>query len=261
MKGTAIVLFALLVCSFSPISESSSLRRSRSKLRSKLHNTDSDAGDGDDDGDDDDDQQESNTTASVHPGNGSTPTGPCEGEPCAQKTINDEGLLVSEVDGMMEQMKQAMNPDDPKTQMREEVAALDWMEDELKTKLDGMKDENYRAKIAVDQLAVAKETTQGTAELLGDMRREMHALAAPFFEKVLEQEIAETQEKRRALLQKLEGTPKAAEPEAVKVEAVEKPEAPSAPYNPWVLFFVIIVLLLVGSAYGYSITKQRSLTQ
>merc|ERR1740139_1815675 len=102
-------------------------------------------------------------------------------------------------------MKEAMNPEDPQAQMKEELAALSWLEDELQDKYDGMEDENYRAKIAIAEMSLANETTPGTARMLGDMRREMHALAAPFFQKVLKEQMADIRRQKVSLLAKMEG--------------------------------------------------------
>lgn len=108
------------------------------------------------------------------------------------------------MDAMVEAERQALDPADPLARLKGELAAQVWLEDQLQEKVVDMKEEVYRGKIALAEGAVAKETTPGMANMLGDMRREMHALAAPFYTKVLRGQIAEVSAREKALLAEIE---------------------------------------------------------
>lgn len=108
------------------------------------------------------------------------------------------------MDDMVEAERVALDPSDPLAKLKGELAAQVWLEDQLEEKVDDMKEEVYRGKIAIAEGAVAKETTPGMANMLGDMRREMHALAAPFYSKVLRGQIAEIKVREKELLAEIE---------------------------------------------------------
>merc|ERR1719223_1077800 len=99
--------------------------------------------------------------------------------------------METDLDKMVQAEKEVLQPQDPLSKMKEELAATDWLEDQLTEKLTDMKEEVYRAKIASAEQAVAKESgSPGTAAILADMRLQMHALAAPFYTKVLDEELS-----------------------------------------------------------------------
>merc|ERR1719281_2206676 len=85
----------------------------------------------------------------------------------------------------------------------EELAGLLWLEKELNTKLTDLQEKRYEDKIAKEQKLVANETTAGVAGMLAAMREQMHRFGAPFYEKVLKDEIREVKKKQQVLLKKL----------------------------------------------------------
>jgi len=136
---------------------------------------------------------------------------------------------VQQMDKMVEMERRIMDPADPLSKLKEELAATVWLREQLEEKDNDMKEEVYRGKIAITQEAVAKETTPGVARMLGDMRREMHALAAPFYSKVIREQIASLQAKEKGLLAQIESQapapppPAAEELEAPREVKLEKP--------------------------------------
>eukprot|EP00929_Paragymnodinium_shiwhaense_P013743 TRINITY_DN121596_c0_g1_i1.p1 TRINITY_DN121596_c0_g1~~TRINITY_DN121596_c0_g1_i1.p1 ORF type:complete len:385 (-),score=101.91 TRINITY_DN121596_c0_g1_i1:189-1343(-) len=113
--------------------------------------------------------------------------------------------LISETNQFVDAERDVINPDDPESQLKEELAAITWLLDDLQEMNDGLSEDAYRAKIATAQAELAKEATPGTAQMLGDMRREMHQLAAPFFGKVLRENMEELKQRQKEILAELEG--------------------------------------------------------
>jgi len=90
-----------------------------------------------------------------------------------------------------------------KSAEEEELAGLLWLEKELKTKLADLQEKKYEERIAREEKLVANETTAGVADMLASMREQMHRFGAPFYEKVLKEEIVEVKKKQTKLLQKI----------------------------------------------------------
>eukprot|EP00929_Paragymnodinium_shiwhaense_P009066 TRINITY_DN113113_c0_g1_i1.p1 TRINITY_DN113113_c0_g1~~TRINITY_DN113113_c0_g1_i1.p1 ORF type:complete len:422 (+),score=152.67 TRINITY_DN113113_c0_g1_i1:86-1351(+) len=199
--------------------------------------------------------------------------------------LEEEAKSLSKLDEMMDCEKQAMNPDDPASKYKEELAAVDWLEERLQDKNDDMNEEAYQAKIAKAQEALAKETSPGTARMLGDMRREMHRLAAPFFTKVLKRQIKSLERRKKVLLQKIEEiegappAPKEEEEEPKKKAAVvdvddeddftlEAEEEPTedgssksydlfAAHYKLICYGLVVLALLAGGICGLLSVRQR----
>jgi len=144
---------------------------------------------------------------------------------------------------MVDAEKAVMNPQDPLSQLRQQLAAYAWFEDKLFAELAGMSEDVYRGKIAKAEALVAKDTTPGVAKMLGDMRREMHALAAPFYTKVLEEQIADVQAKQKVILAQIEAMEGVATPAPLQVEAVEAPVKGGLPKKE--IYMVVICLLVL----------------
>jgi len=73
-------------------------------------------------------------------------------------------------------------------------------ETKLEAQLDALKKENYEAKIDAEVAKVKEETqTTALAEMLGDMRKEMHQFAVPFFKEHLEEKLEKVEKKEKKL--------------------------------------------------------------
>lgn len=133
--------------------------------------------------------------------------------------------MQTSIDKMVEAEREVINQSDPLSQLKEELAATEWLEDQLAEKMTDMKEEVYRAKIVSAEQALSKETgSPGTAEMLGDMRLQMHALAAPFYNKVLEEEMDGLKERKHSLVEKIEDLEGNSTAEEAAAEREEKAE-------------------------------------
>merc|ERR1719453_2945116 len=94
---------------------------------------------------------------------------------------------------------------DPKSVDKEELAGVIFIEDLYKEKLNSLESDNYEKRIAAEAAPVASETnSSGLADMLSDMREEMHDYALPFYKKYLKEKIEESEKKQQALLKKIE---------------------------------------------------------
>lgn len=149
-------------------------------------------------------------------------------------------VMEAKMQEMVDAEKAVMNPQDPLSQLRQQLAAYAWFEDKLFAELAGMSEDVYRGKIAKAEALVAKDTTPGVAKMLGDMRREMHALAAPMYTKVLEEQITEVQAKQKVILAQIAALEAGPTPAPL---AVEEPVKQGFP-----LLYVVLGCVLVLAA-------------
>jgi len=63
-----------------------------------------------------------------------------------------------------------------------------------------MNDEEYKKKIEKEEKPVADETSPGLANMLGEMREDMHEYALPFYKKVLKEKIEQVQKDQHQLV-------------------------------------------------------------
>jgi len=191
----------------------------------------------------------------------------------AEMPVSAVAETVKQMDQMLEAQRKAMDPSDPLAKLKEELAATVWLREQLEEKDNDMKEEIYRGKIAIAQQAVAKETTPGVAMMLGDMRREMHSLAAPFYSKVLKEQIASLEAKEKGLLAQIEQNQPKPEPKAAAVEepeapapVVEKPEDEEEEEEPkakestgfdWTKWLWVIAAVVVGIVIYFVMAKKN----
>jgi len=177
---------------------------------------------------------------------------------------DDAALLVKAIGGNMAEMMKAQQEmmfsgsSPAKSKAEEELAGILWLEHDLKSQLYDMQEAAYEAKIASDQLLVANETSAGVANMLGEMRREMHEFGAPFYRKVLQEKIDEIVTQKKALLAQIEAE-KGREARK-KAEAVT-PVKPTAPAKrdgagPWVAFAIVVSCFVVIALVFFMIRKR-----
>jgi len=147
-----------------------------------------------------------------------------------------------------------------KSAEEEELAGLLWLEKELKTKLADLQEKKYEERIAREEKLVANETTAGVADMLASMREQMHRFGAPFYEKVLKEEIVEVKKKQTKLLQKInegedeEDDEEEDEKDKQQAEVKERKQAESpvaqtgGARTSWWFSITLIVLGIVGIA-------------
>jgi len=184
--------------------------------------------------------------------------------PADNSTVEE---MEAEMDDMVEAEKAVLIPEDPISKMKKELAATEWLEDQLAEKLTDMKEEVYRAKIASAEQVLAKESgSPGTAAMLADMRLQMHALAAPFYNKVLDQEMSGLKAREKALLKQIEDAEEnrtagaEIEKEEEKVEkAVEAEGKTGAGFlgMDWPTVLVVLLVSLAGVAAYLALAARR----
>merc|ERR1719506_2297041 len=104
---------------------------------------------------------------------------------------------------LLQSEEEVLDPKSPKAALQRKLVALIWLERVLQQNLDSMSKESYRAKIAQSKAGLEKDTTPATAEMLGNMRSEMHEFSVPFFEKAVTEELKDIRARQKVLLDKI----------------------------------------------------------
>lgn len=254
-----------------------SLRESTKRSKRADHDTDNDADDSSDS--DDSDSAPAPAAAAVAgpalapaaaaPAAATAPPGVAPDEEAAAtvpEVTSTHGELEANMGEMLKAEMEVMTPDDPNQALKQELSALYWLEEELKKKYASMDEEAYRVKIMSAEMMMANETTPGVAKMLGDMRRDMHKFAAPFYRKVLLEQLDSVQAKQKAILDKIEKTKKSSQIREVDEEVDEKEpteaptqkptEAPKADWSllAWALFLFLAVGAVVSA--GWLLTRR-----
>merc|ERR1712054_100303 len=94
-----------------------------------------------------------------------------------------------------------------------ELAGLMWIEETLEDKLDSLNEE---------EKPVADETSPGLANMLGEMREDMHEYALPFYKKVLKEKIEQIQKDQHQLVLAIADDTKEAEKKEKEEKEPEK---------------------------------------
>merc|ERR1719409_1813411 len=90
--------------------------------------------------------------------------------------------------------------------------------------MDSMNDEEYRKKIEKEEKPVADETSPGLANMLGEMREDMHEYALPFYKKVLKEKIESIQKDQHQLVLAIADDTKEAEKKEKEEKEEKEPE-------------------------------------
>eukprot|EP00747_Dinoflagellata_sp_TGD_P162571 gnl/TRDRNA2_/TRDRNA2_180299_c0_seq1.p1 gnl/TRDRNA2_/TRDRNA2_180299_c0~~gnl/TRDRNA2_/TRDRNA2_180299_c0_seq1.p1 ORF type:complete len:254 (+),score=98.48 gnl/TRDRNA2_/TRDRNA2_180299_c0_seq1:108-869(+) len=114
--------------------------------------------------------------------------------------------LTSGMDAMFQAEREIMmdSADPEKKKLEEKLAGLIFMEDMLRKEQKSLEDDEYKKKIDEDKKKVANETSEGVAEMLSNMRLEMHMFSVPFYKKVLAEKLEENQQQQKEINAKLE---------------------------------------------------------
>jgi len=159
---------------------------------------------------------------------------------------------------------------DVKSKHKEDLARLMMMEEKLESKLDAVNGEAYKDTIAREKKPVAEETTPGLANMLGEMREDMHEYVLPFYKDELEDKIEDLQKEQHQLVQSIAADGKGSEKEAVKEEKEpekekkEEIEEPApAPVvqkkgmgNNYVFLVATAIAVLAGGAAFFAFKKK-----
>lgn len=149
-------------------------------------------------------------------------TAPAPGPLAAIK--EDEEIQMQEMMSDAADMLEDHGIDDPRSKHKQELAGLMWIEETLEEKLDSMNDEEYKKKIEKEEKPVADETSPGLANMLGEMREDMHEYALPFYKKVLKEKIEQIQKDQHQLVLAIADDTKEAEKKEKEEKEPEKEE-------------------------------------
>jgi len=134
----------------------------------------------------------------------------------------DEEVQMQEMMSDAAAMLEDHGIDNPRSKHKQELAGLMWIEETLEEKLDSMNDEEYKKKIEKEEKPVAEETSPGLANMLGEMREDMHEYALPFYKKVLKEKIEQIQKDQHQLVLTIADDTKLAEKKEKEEKEPEK---------------------------------------
>lgn len=120
--------------------------------------------------------------------------------PAPQELKEDDEIQMQDMMSDASDMLQDHGLDDVRSKHKQELAGLMWIEETLEEKLDSMNDEEYKKKIEKEEKPVADETSPGLANMLGEMREDMHEYALPFYKKVLKEKIEQVEKDQHQLV-------------------------------------------------------------
>jgi hypothetical protein len=268
LRTLSISLLLLLTCSDAV---SSHTKRKQLRRGAKLSDVDDDNDDSADDDDDSDDQQPAAPAAAevsapaVAEEAAPAPAPLNPGQPPLDPPVPKHEEAVADMGDMMKaahEMFEDYDIKDPQSVDKEELAGVLFIEDVYRDKLETLENDNYEKRIAAEAAPVASETnSSGLADMLSDMREEMHDYALPFYKKYLKEKIEESEKKQKALLKKIEaekhGKVEVKEKKAeVKTEKKEEKSDDTAKKEPKtmmdsnnIMFLLAIVVVLAVLAF------------
>jgi len=123
-------------------------------------------------------------------------TAPAPGPPLKE----DEEIQMQDMMSDAAEMLSDHGIDNARSKHKQELAGLMWIEETLEEKWDSRNDEEYKKKIEKEEKPVAEETSPGLANMLGEMREDMHEYALPFYKKVLKEKIEQIEKDQHQLI-------------------------------------------------------------
>eukprot|EP00928_Gymnodinium_smaydae_P040609 TRINITY_DN27524_c0_g2_i1.p1 TRINITY_DN27524_c0_g2~~TRINITY_DN27524_c0_g2_i1.p1 ORF type:complete len:229 (-),score=46.59 TRINITY_DN27524_c0_g2_i1:70-756(-) len=165
------------------------------------------------------------------------------------------------LDAMLRAEREAMDPGDPLSRLKEQLAATEWLEERLEKMDEGLSENAYRAKVAGAADKLARDTSPNFARMLSDMRLEMHGLAAPFYEKELQTHLEEVRGRKRDLLSQIELAGNTTAANATigslrkRAEAPPQEDAKESKWD-WLIAATAVVLLVILVAGGIILTHR-----
>jgi len=141
----------------------------------------------------------------------------------------DEEVQMQEMMSDAASMLEDHGIDNPRSKHKQELAGLMWIEETLEEKLDSLNDEEYKKLIEKEEKPVADETSPGLANMLGEMREDMHEYALPFYKKVLKEKIEQIQKDQHQLVLAIADDTKLAEKKEKEEKEPEKEKEEKKP--------------------------------
>lgn len=221
--------------------------------------------------------------AAVAPTSGNTAVAPTSGEslvtlpddsPEEAPYPDDDDRVVSdteEMEDVMEEVGELMKARSSNAdEMKEDLAALNWYEDELQAKMDALNEDEYCRQVEKESVLVGQETSAPEmAEMLADMRCEMHRYSMPFYTKLMQKKLDEVREEQKELMLKIEARKQENRTKAVEEVAPSKTEkkedaklkAPAAPLEKasegWSWWNIMVVMFVIACLVGAFLAGQR----
>lgn len=151
------------------------------------------------------------------------------GEPQVQV---QETMLVGSMGSMLQSEAEVMDPKSPKAALQRQLVALIWLERVLEQNLNTMDSQAFLKQVAKSKTALEKDSTPATADMLGQMRTEMHEYSVPFFKDAVQNELSDIRARQKVLLDKIiavdSGEPVVLDEKVDEPEKIEK-KTPTAP--------------------------------
>lgn len=120
-----------------------------------------------------------------------------------EKNDDEEEALLSSMGSLLQSEEEVMDPQSQKAKLQREVVSLIWLEQVLTENLKTMNSENFMAKLVATRAALRQDTSPATAAMLERMRSEVQQFNAPFFRKVVEEELVKIRREQKVLLAKI----------------------------------------------------------
>jgi len=156
------------------------------------------------------------------PAAAAAPSGAPAPGPLTEHLKEDEEVQMQKMMSDAADMLEDHGIDNARSKHKQELAGLMWIEETLEEKLDSLNDEEYKKKIEKEEKPVADETSPGLANMLGEMREDMHEYALPFYKKVLKEKIEEVQKDQHQLVLAISDDTKEAEKKEKEEKEPEK---------------------------------------
>lgn len=156
------------------------------------------------------------------PAAAAAPSGAPAPGPLTEHLKEDEEVEMQKMMSDAADMLEDHGIDNARSKHKQELAGLMWIEETLEEKLDSLNDEEYKKKIEKEEKPVADETSPGLANMLGEMREDMHEYALPFYKKVLKEKIEEVEKDQHQLVLAIADDTKEAEKKEKEEKEPEK---------------------------------------
>jgi len=114
-----------------------------------------------------------------------------------------ETMLVGSMGSMLQSEAEVMDPKSPKAALQRQLVALIWLERVLEQNLNTMDSQAFLKQVAKSKTALEKDSTPATADMLGQMRTEMHEYSVPFFKDAVQNELSDIRARQKVLLDKI----------------------------------------------------------
>lgn len=158
---------------------------------------------------------------------------------------------------------------------KEELAALNWLEDDLADSIANLNTDAYCTRVHKEAKFVGEETTSpGLANMLAEMRCDMQRLSEPAYRRLLQRKLSDVQKDQQEMLRRIEDRKRRERepepsPEPSVSKSAPKPAAPTTTGAPKenlhafrekvmiVIGAIAILACLIGVAFMYGTSSSH----